>query len=60
MTVFKLLIKLEWMRKGVMSIRLPHEGCPAVDLIHPSMFITQKRQIRHIEHTLVQTRSNWW
>ena len=35
MTLFKQLIKLELMRKGVMSIHLPHEGCPAVDLIHP-------------------------
>ena len=27
--------------------------------IHPSMFISQKRQIRHMRHTLVQTISEW-
>ena len=27
--------------------------------IHPSMFISQKSQIRNMEHTLVQSKSEW-
>jgi len=26
---------------------------------NPSMFISQKRQIRHTQHTLVQSKSEW-
>ena len=27
--------------------------------VHPSMFISQKSQIRNMEHTLVQSKSEW-
>ena len=33
---------------------------PVSDIaIHPSMFISQKSQIRHMQHTLVQSKSKW-